>query len=72
MFFRFRFHGAIFLDVSRAHLRVGVKAFFLKSGELNRAGGVDSLANHRGRLARVAAGKLLVAQRGNFDLFHLR
>jgi hypothetical protein len=34
-FFRFRFHGAIFLDVSRPHLRVGVEISFVKARALD-------------------------------------
>jgi hypothetical protein len=44
-FFRFRFHGAIFLDVSRSHLRVGVEISFLKARELDLPRGIDSLTN---------------------------
>ena len=44
-FLRFRLHAAIAPDVSRAHLRIGVEASFLKARELNRTGSVDSLTN---------------------------
>ena len=45
-----------------------MKASFLKALELNSARSVDSFANRVGRLAGIAAGEILIAQRGHFDL----
>jgi hypothetical protein len=61
-------HGAITLDVSRAHLGVGMDGFFLKALELDVTRTIDPLANELRRFAGIAAGEILIADRRHFDL----
>ena len=61
-------HGAITLDISRAHLGVGVDVSFLKPLQLNRPRIIDALANHLRGFSGVAAGEVLIADRRHFDL----
>ena len=66
--FRVIIHGAITLDVSRAHLGVGVDVSFLEPLQLNRPRVIDPLADELRRFAGVAAGEILIADRRHFDL----
>ena len=61
-------NGTIALDVSCAHLGIGVNVSFLKPLQLNRARIVDPLADELRRFAGVAAGEILIADRRHFDL----
>jgi hypothetical protein len=61
-------HGAITLDISRAHLGVSVNVSFLKSLQLNDPRIIDPLADELRRFAGVAAGEILIAYRRHFDL----
>jgi hypothetical protein len=61
-------HGAIALDISGAHLRVGVNGSFLKALELDVTRVIDALANRFRGFAGVATGEVLVANRRHFDL----
>jgi hypothetical protein len=67
-FLRVLIHGAIALDIARAHLRVGVDGPFLKPSKLDVARVIDALANRFRGFAGIAAGKILVAYRRHFDL----
>jgi hypothetical protein len=66
--FRVIIHRAITLDISRAHLGVGVHVSFLKPLQLNRPHVVDPLADELRGFAGVAAGEILIADRRHFDL----
>ena len=66
--FRVIVHGTITLDISGAHLGVGVDVSFLKPLQLNRPRVIDPLANGFRGFAGVAAGEVLIADRRHFDL----
>jgi hypothetical protein len=61
-------HGTIALNVSRAHLGVGVNVSFLKALQLNHPRIIDPLANDLRRLTSVAAGEILIADGRHFHL----
>src|SRR5262249_19984759 len=56
------------LDISCAHLGVGVNVSFLKALQLNLARVIDPLADKLRRFAGVATGEILIAYRRHFDL----
>jgi hypothetical protein len=66
--FRVVIHGAIPLDIARAHLGVGMDGSFLEALELDVARVIDALANHLRRFAGIAAGEILITYGRHFDL----
>jgi hypothetical protein len=66
--FRVVIHRTIALDISGAHLGVGMDGSFLKAPELDVARLIDALANRLRGFPGVTAGEILVANRRHFDL----
>src|SRR5262249_31329528 len=61
-------HGTIALDISGAHLGVGMDVSFLKTLELDVTSLIDTLANHLRGFPSIATGEILIAYRRHFDL----
>jgi hypothetical protein len=61
-------YAAVALEISGAHLCIGMDGSLIKALELDGACAVHSLANDRGGFARVFAGEFLITQGRHFDL----
>src|SRR5437870_3518413 len=67
---------AVFANVARAHLRVGVNVFIEEAAELRVAGGYHAMPDGFRRLRDTAAGQVFIWNRGhvhlNIDAIHQR